>query len=165
MDKKGTIGRPSDYTKELGDSICEKITQGLSLRSICEEEEMPSGVTIFSWLRKFPEFLKQYELATEERTETQQEIILDIGDKAIEHAEEADPKAASAIVQAYKLKADNLKWSMSKMKPKKYGDKIDLTSGGEKLPTPIYNGSSTTIPVQIPGHIGDSSSVPTEQEN
>ncbi len=139
-------GRPSDYTQELADKICEEISQGKSLRKICEIEGMPSGVTIFSWFRKYPEFLKQYERATEERTETQQEIIIDLGDKAIIHAEAADPKAANAVVSAYKLKADNLKWSMSKMKPKKYGDKLDMTTNGKDLPIPLidvsnYNGN------------------------
>ena len=36
-------------------------------------------------------------------------------------------------MQAVKLKADNLKWSMSKMKPKKYGDKVDVTSDGKAI--------------------------------
>lgn len=127
------VGRPSDYTQEIADTICEQISQGKSLRSICREENMPSGVTIFSWLRTNPEFLSQYDRATSERTETQQEMILEIGDEAIVHAETSDPKASGAIVSAYKLKADNLKWSMSKMKPKKYGDKVDVTSDGKAI--------------------------------
>lgn len=142
-ENKNKVGRPTDYTQELADKICEQLSQGMSLRSICLDDDMPSGVSIFAWLRKYPEFLKQYERACDERTESQQEIILDLGDKAIEHAEEADPKASNAIVSAYKLKSDNLKWSMSKMKPKKYGDKIDMTTNGKDLPTPIYGGQST----------------------
>lgn len=94
---------------------------------------MPVLSTIFKWFREKEGFSEQYDKATAERTETQQEIILELGDKAIEHAEEVDPKAAGAVVNAYKLKADNLKWSMSKMKPKKYGDKVDVTSGGEAI--------------------------------
>lgn len=31
---------------------------------------------------------------------------------------------------------------MSKMKPKKYGDRLDLTSDGKALPAPIYSGIS-----------------------
>ena len=65
--------------------------------------------------------------------------MLDFGDQAIELAESADPKAAGAMVQAVKLKADNLKWVMSKMKPKKYGDKLDMTTNGKDLPTPLLN--------------------------
>lgn len=132
-------GRPSIYTQELADEICKEISIGKSLRKVCEDETMPCLSTIFGWLRTNEQFLHQYERATDERTETQQEIILDIGDQAIKHAEEADAKAANAVVSAYKLKADNLKWSMSKMKPKKYGDKIDMTTNGKDLPVPILN--------------------------
>ena len=98
---------------------------------------MPDKATVFRWLRKYEEFRDQYARAKQESADAQQEIIEDIGDESIEAAYKADPKAANAVVSAYKLKADNLKWVMSKMKPKKYGDKLDLTSGGDKLPTPI----------------------------
>lgn len=143
-----TAGRPSDYTQELADRICEELSEGVSLRTVCLDENMPNASTVFRWLRTNEEFCKQYERACDERTETQQEIIIGMGDDAIKHAETADPKAAGAVVSAYKLKADNLKWSMSKMKPKKYGDKLDVTSDGKALPTPILahvqsNDSST----------------------
>ncbi len=131
MGKK--LGRPTKYTQQLADEICKQISQGKSLRKVYEQEGMPDGVTVFSWFRKYPDFLKQYERAADERTETQQEIIIDIGDEAISHAERADPKSSNAIVSAYKLKADSLKWSMSKMKPKKYGDKVDVTSDGKAI--------------------------------
>lgn len=133
------MGRPSDYTDKLAREICTRISAGESMRSVCLDEAMPSMESVWKWIREKPEFLEQYTRATDERTETQQEMLIEMGDRAIAHAEEADPKAAGAVVQAYKLKADNLKWSMSKMKPKKYGDKLDLTSGGEKLPQPIIN--------------------------
>lgn len=136
------VGRPTKYTTDIADKICSQIVVGRSLRSICLAEDMPDLVTIYSWLRNHPEFLKQYDVATSERTETQQEMLLEMGDIAIRHAENVDPKAAGAVVSAYKLKADNFKWSMSKMKPKKYGEKLDLTSDGKALPTPIYGGIS-----------------------
>lgn len=137
------VGRPSDYNHEIVDLICEKITEGLSIRTICNDENMPNASTIFKWLREHEEFSKQYVRATEERVEAQHEDLLEFGDQAIEHAEQANPKAANAVVSGYKLKADNLKWSMSKMKPKKYGEKLDMTTNGKDLPTPIYNGSAT----------------------
>lgn len=139
MDKGG---RPTKYNGKVADKICAEIAIGRSLRSICEDDGMPDLTTVYEWLRVQSGFSQQYAIATDERTETQQEMLIEMGDKAIEHAEEADPKAAGAVVSAYKLKADNLKWSMSKMKPKKYGDKLDLTSDGKALPTPIYSGNS-----------------------
>lgn len=133
------IGRPSDYTQDLADKICEYIGNGSSMRSICLLESMPEMQTIWRWLREKPSFSEQYNKATVERAEAHNESLLDFGDAAIELAQEVDPKASGAVVQAYKLKADNLKWSMSKMKPKKYGDKLDVTTGGEKLPIPLLH--------------------------
>lgn len=94
---------------------------------------MPSLETIFRWIREYSEFRDQYARATEERTEAHNETMLDIGDDSIEAAYASDPKAANAVVSAHKLKADNLKWVMSKMKPKKYGEKVDVTSDGKAI--------------------------------
>lgn len=137
-------GRPTIYSKELSDQICARLAEGVSLREVCLADDMPAASSVFKWLSENKDFSEQYVRATDERTEAQQEILLEIGDRAIAHSETADPKAANAVVSAYKLKADNLKWSMSKMKPKKYGDKLDMTTNGKDLPTPIYNGESTT---------------------
>lgn len=135
-------GRPTIKTDELLDTICKRIALGESMRSVCRDDGMPTMESIWEWLRNDSRFVEQYERAAAERTDAQQELLLEIGDDAIAHAESADPKAANAVVNAYKLKSDALRWSMSKMKPKKYGDKVDITSDGRALPTPIYNGSS-----------------------
>lgn len=131
--EKKPIGRPTIYTPELADSICDLIITGKSLNSICFSEDMPDKAQVFRWLAKYPDFRDKYALASEERTESQKEVLDDIGDNAIYESKVVDPKAANAVVAAWKLKADNLKWTMSKMKPKKYGDGLDLTSKGEKL--------------------------------
>lgn len=140
-------GRPTKYTQELADSICKEIAIGRSIRSVCLADDMPDVTTVFKWIREKPEFSLQYARACDERTESQQEILIEMGDEAIKHAETADSRAANAVVSAYKLKADNLKWSMSKMKPKKYGDKLDLTSDGEKIavmPAELYAKRNTS---------------------
>lgn len=136
-------GRPTDYTKELASKLCSKLAEGYSLRTVCLAEDMPDKSTVFDWLAKYKEFADQYAQAKEESTHANQEVLEDLGDEAIELAQSVDPKASGAVVQAVKLKADNLKWVMSKMKPKKYGDKVDLTTNGKDLPTPIYGSAST----------------------
>lgn len=127
------VGRPTDYSLDLEDYICDQISSGRSLRSICKDEKMPAMQTFWRWLRENKEFSEHYARACDERTETQQEDLLDYGDEAIHVAQVVDPKSSNAVVSAYKLKADNLKWSMSKMKPKKYGDKVDVTSDGKAI--------------------------------
>lgn len=133
MEEKNKGGRPTIFTKELGDKLCEELSLGKSMRKICEDEDMPCLSSVFKWIRENPEFSQQYALAKEASADADNEVLEDIGDKAIEEAKAVDPKSSSAVVQAYKLKADNLKWFMSKKKPKKYGDKVDVTSGGEVI--------------------------------
>lgn len=132
-------GRPTDYTQELGDRICEKIAEGKSMRSVCREEDMPGLSTVFRWIRDIKEFQEQYARACEERTEALSEEILDIADDGIndwmevEYKDNTVWKVNNEAVQRSRLRVDTRKWIMSKMKPKKYGDKVDVTSGGDKI--------------------------------
>jgi len=127
------VGKPETYTKEIGENLCSMIAKGRSVKSICDMEGMPSLDTFYSWNRKHKEFADNYTQATVDRTEYQLEQLNEMGDISIEEAKNVNPKSSNAVVSAYKLKADNMKWVMARMKPKKYGDKIDHTTGGEKL--------------------------------
>lgn len=138
------IGRPSDYSQDLADRICEELSMGKSLRTVCLADDMPSGKTVFSWMRIYPEFLKQYARAKEEASDAMYEDIQDISDEGISVIKSGAEKKSGALAQIVRLQVDTRKWMMSKMKPKKYGEKLDLTSDGKALPTPIYNGKSDT---------------------
>lgn len=143
------IGRPTVYTKELADTICEKIALGDSMRTVCKADGMPAMSTIFRWLRDDKDFQEQYARACEERTEAFSEDILDIADDGTNDWMEINRNGHESwelngeALQRSKLRVDTRKWIMSKMKPKKYGDKLDLTSDGKVLPAPIYGGLST----------------------
>ena len=41
-------GRPSIYTQDLADLICERLAMGESMRSVSNDEDMPSCQTMFS---------------------------------------------------------------------------------------------------------------------
>ena len=74
------IGRPSSYTDEVADAICERIADGQSLRSICEIEGMPNKATVFRWLTVNEAFRDQYARARETQADTIFDEILDIAD-------------------------------------------------------------------------------------
>ncbi len=147
---KKPIGRPSDYTQEKADRICEKLSQGISLRTICLDENMPALATIFNWMRTQKGFVEQYARAKEESADALYEETQDIADESLSGANSADPKSAGAVVQAYRLRVDTRKWMMSKMKPKKYGDKLDMTTNGKDLPVPIMNLGEMNFIVEKP---------------
>lgn len=143
------VGRPTLYNNELVDRICSLISQGKSMRSVCLLEEMPEMETVWRWLRENPYFNEQYVRATQDRTETQLELLNELGDTAIELSQSTDPKQSNAVVQAVKLKADNLKWVMSKMKPKKYGDKLELAGDQDNPLTIELVSYATRKPIEI----------------
>lgn len=131
--QKQQVGRPSTYTQDLADKICSQLSEGISLRTVCLSEDMPDKATVFRWLRTNKDFCDQYARAKEESADALFEETQDIADESLKGAENADPKAAGAIVQAYRLRVDTRKWMMSKQKPKKYGDKVDVTSDGKAI--------------------------------
>lgn len=125
---KKPFGRPSEYTEEMATAICEDITQGMSLRSALLSKERPEASTLYRWMRDNENFRKQYAQATKDRADAQFEELNSMGEVAMEDAikYKDDPRFANVIVSVYKLKADNMKWAMSQMKPKKYGAHVDL---------------------------------------
>lgn len=146
------VGRPTIFTQELADKMCAQLAEGISLRTVCLAKDMPDKSTVFMWFRTNKKFLDQYARAKEESADALAEEILDISDESLAVIKTGVANKSSAYAQVQRLRVDTRKWIMSKMKPKKYGDKMDLTSDGKVLPTPIYGGASTN---NISGHDGD----------
>lgn len=131
------MGRPSDYTEQTGLEICQKLIEGMSLRSICLAESMPSIATVMNWLTKFPTFLEQYERAREAQADTLADEMLDIADDASNDWMERSEKQGGGYelngehVQRSRLRLDTRKWIASKLKSKRYGDKVETTHKGD----------------------------------
>lgn len=136
------VGRPEIWNPKLADQVCEQIALGKSLRTLCKDPDMPGITTIFKWLRERAEFAEQYARATKERSEAFAEDILEDAENIQTVIVGGEDRSDNARVNAVKIKIDTKKWLMSKIQPKKYGDKLDLTSDGKVLPTPIYGGVS-----------------------
>ena len=125
-------GRPSKYTKEIGDEICDLIAQGYSLRRVRETlPSCPDLKTVFAWFRTQPEFLQQYTRAKEDAADL-------LVDQMLHLADTVDDMNPNAVNKA-RLQVDTRKWIAMKLKPKKYGDRVDLTTDGKEMPAPILN--------------------------
>lgn len=134
-------GRPSAYTPEIADKICSEIaTSSKSLKTICKEEGMPDAATVMRWLRVNEDFRDQYARAKEEQADFLAEEILDIADDATNDFMTITKGDISYEVEnkewtsRSKLRVESRKWIASKLKPKKYGEKLDMTSDGKALP-------------------------------
>ena len=138
--EKKPVGRPSVFSQDIANRICEELAIGYSLRSVCKADDMPSIATVFNWFRTNKEFLEQYARAKQESADAMAEDILDIADestndwKTLEYADGREYDVVNnEAVQRSRLRVDTRKWLMAKMKPKKYGEKLDVVSDGEKI--------------------------------
>lgn len=137
------MGRPTTYSDELADSICARLADGESMRTVCASDDMPCKATVFRWLRTNDEFLDQYTRAKEESADALTDEMLDIADDGSNdwmEAHEKDNEAYSVNgehIQRSRLRIETRKWLSSKLKPKKYGDKLDVTSKGNEVKTGV----------------------------
>ena len=129
-------GRPTTYSQDLADLICEQLIEGSSLRTICRDRAMPNRKTVFRWLAGNAVFRLQYAQARELQADTLFEDTLAIADDAsndwtLEKEDEDGFRYNGDHVQRARLRIETRKWIASKLAPKKYGDvsKIALTGG------------------------------------
>ena len=118
-----TVGRPSKFSQELAETICQRIAEGEPLTKICKDEGMPHYITVLRWRNVHEDFHDNYTRAREDAADTLVDEILEIAD-------EAESAKSSEAVQAAKLRVDTRKWAASKMKPKTYGDRTTLEHSG-----------------------------------
>lgn len=127
---KNIGGRPSLYTDTLAAEICSRISSGEKVTDICLDNHMPNPSTVYLWLAKNETFSEQYAKAMADRTWSMAEDILDISDNGANdwmerhHGEDVSWVTNGEALQRSRLRVDTRKWLMSKMQPKKYGEKV-----------------------------------------
>lgn len=125
------------YSEEILADILERVALGQSLNSICDEDSMPSRKTVFDWIGNNPEIKTKYEMALQMRAEKFADEIVDIADEVVletkHEGEEVTLVLDSAAIARNKLRVDARKWVVSKLLPKKYGDKT-IVSGDPENP-------------------------------
>lgn len=123
-------GRPSIYTKELADQICDRLAAGESLRAICRDEAMPDEKAVRTWALENREgFYPQYARAREIQAERMAEEILEISDDSSQDVtfdDNGNPRQNNEFAARSKLRVDTRKWILSKVLPKVYGDRTVL---------------------------------------
>lgn len=136
------VGRPSDYTPELADEICERIANGESVRKICEDDDKPNRRTVMRWLETHEDFATKCArarlLQADALEEEMQEVADDGTNDWMERRSEAEKGGGIMTgwvlngehVQRSKLRVSTLQWRAAKLNPKKYGEKITQEQTG-----------------------------------
>lgn len=129
-------GRPTIYTAELVDQICEAIENSVhGIDPICKQNEnFPVGQTVRRWLKQYPEFRAKYALAKEFQAEKMADETIEVAyddrkDWKIITDDEGNERTVfvAESVNRSRLKVDALKWHASKLAPKKYGmNKLEI---------------------------------------
>jgi hypothetical protein len=135
MVRKSTpkIGRPSSFSQTIADAICERLADGESLRAICDDKGMPDKATVFRWLadQKHEAFREQYARARESQADTLADEILTIADDARNDwmerngGDSAGWSENGEAIRRSQLRIDARKWLAGKLRPKKYGEKLN----------------------------------------
>src|ERR1700676_3111868 len=73
-------GRSSDYNEDIATTICDRLADGESLRSICASAGMPNKSTVLRWIGSHEEFREQYQWARELQADDILGRILEIAD-------------------------------------------------------------------------------------
>ena len=109
------------------------MVQGKSTLKSCEAVAVPYG-TFMGWIADDAELAEQSARAREALIELMAAQTLEIADAPVPSTESG--ATDSGAVQKQRLQIDTRKWLLSKLAPKKYGDKIEL-SGDKDNPLMI----------------------------
>lgn len=132
MSETNKRGRPSKFSEKIAAEICERLSGGEPLRSICRDDHMPQWQTVYRWMDQFAEFSNRIARARDNGFDAIAEQCIEIADderhdwlmtkKGTVTNEVAIGRAKLQVETRLKLLA---KWS-----PKKYGDKQQIEHSG-----------------------------------
>ena len=127
-------GRPTLYSKELAEDICNQLATGKTLISICSDPEMPEARSVYRW-RNHDDYGKEFSLMLAHAREDQAwhlfEEMIQIADDAPSKAHGAPGTGeAGAKVQAERERISTRKFFISKVLPKIFGDKMQTEITG-----------------------------------
>lgn len=113
------IGRPRNYDPGIGEQLLRQFADGVPLCEACKAVGMPLRRTVQQWVATVPTFGAAYALARLAYADALVEQIPLIAD---------DPALAisNEAVQHARLRIDARKWVASKLRPEKYGERLDV---------------------------------------
>lgn len=140
------MAKPRELTDDLKKQVLDFVLEEIALSSISLRKATHNAMgffkldslkhnTVLKWINDF-DYHDQYAGARETRAENIFEEIIDIVD-CEDHDmgidDNGNPRVNHDVIQRDRLRVDARKWMLGKMQPKKYGDKLDVTTDGEKI--------------------------------
>ena len=118
----------TEYTLGVARELITRYANGETLAAICKDEHMPDRTTVIRWRSKYADFEAAYLRARDMSVDQQVEDTIDIADT------DRDPQRARNRIAARQ-------WRAAKLKPKEYGDKIELSVNERPSLKPAIEGA------------------------
>ena len=124
MDKSKSrgVGRPSNYSPEIANEICERLSTGEPLAKICRDPHMPGYSTVRKWEGENDEFLALSSRARKDGTHWLADECIEIADNG-----EIDP-------QHKRIMVDTRIRLIGKWNAREYGDKLEIDATSRVAP-------------------------------
>lgn len=117
----------------IANKVFDGMRGGLTAYKACENAGVSHSAFV-QWTYVDEDMAKAYAHAREDLVERMANEVMEISDADVEYM--PDGKKDWAAIQKHKLQVDTRKWLLSKLAPKKYGDKVTL-AGDEDSPVAI----------------------------
>ena len=114
------MGRPPEYNEDIAEEICERLSIGQTLSSICNLEGMPNYSTIWRWESSNENFRNKSAHARKIGTHALADDCIRIAD---------DPMLDAA---EKRVRIDTRLRLLGKWNARQYGDKIEIENTGAK---------------------------------
>lgn len=121
-------GRPTLYTPELFEGICERMAKGEPLAVICREDGMPHPSTVRDWANGDEALSRRFGRAREDGEDAIAADCLKIADDGTNDTTIVDGMSLlnSEHIQRSKLRVETRLKLLAKFNPKRWGDKVEV---------------------------------------
>jgi hypothetical protein len=124
--RRTTVGSPE--RQQIADQVLAGMSGGLSTFKACEAAQTPHS-TFLLWVSQDSLLADRYARAREDLIEHMAAETLAIADAPVGSTEHGTTDSGAVAKQ--RLQVDTRKWLLSKLAPKKYGDKVTLSGDAE----------------------------------
>lgn len=130
-------GKPRiTFSEDLFSAILARIASGESMNKICSEPDMPTRKSFYEWVANDEALRDRYAYAMSVRADFLFDELIDIADTPevgvktkIDDTGKTE-ETRGDMIEHRRLRVDARKWYLSKLAPKKYGDKVNLEHTG-----------------------------------
>ena len=110
--------------RKIADMVLAGMCSGMSAFKACQVAGVNQS-TFNLWLNEDAKLAAEYARAREDLIERMANEVLELSD--VDVGLQPDGKKDWAAVQKHKLQVDTRKWLLSKLSPKKYGEKLEVS--------------------------------------